>query len=444
MTITVGRHHVRPGRYGEQGSGDFAAAVERLTAILTVAALGMRTSVYHGITTGTVLAVLLSPVWLGEARRRVGARVLLFTGALAIGWGLALTFLSMSTHQIDQRQIVVYAALLVQFLVGAGALWWAVQAIGVRLLCAVFALGMLAQGFLIGSQGTDNPWKALYAVPIGVAVLGFLHHRASYGVQLAALLALAAASGLQDSRSYAATFLIAALLLLWQMRPAELSRRGSATWTVLLFGALGYGAYQLGQALLVAGYLGATAQQRTIAQIQQAGSLIYGGRPELSATLALLRDDPWGHGLGVIPSYHDVTVAKAALSRVLPNPNSGYVDNYMFGNDFELHSIFGDLWTHFGLVGIALVVLIGVLALRIIVEGLVERRATGLVLFLGCWTMWNLFFSPFYSALPTLTLLFGLALPSYGGAGDTPAHQFPGRRRAPAQRAADRRAQRRA
>ena len=48
-------------------------------------------------------------------------------------------------------------------------------------------------------------------------------------------------------------------------------------------------AYRLGTRVLVSGYLGAEARQRSIAQIDSAGSLILGGRPEIAATVADIR-----------------------------------------------------------------------------------------------------------------------------------------------------------
>jgi hypothetical protein len=130
--------------------------------------------------------------------------------------------------------------------------------------------------------------------------------------------------------------------------------------------------------------------------------------------------------VGVLASFHDVRVAKTALSGVLYDPNNGYVDNFMFGNDIELHSIFGDLWSHFGLVGFALVGLITLTCVQMVAGRVTERRASGLVLYLGTWNLWNVLFSPFFSAVPTLILMFGLLdeqpLEDEADTGERPAH----------------------
>ena len=94
--------------------------------------------------------------------------------------------------------------------------------------------------------------------------------------------------------------------------------------------ALGLAVYYLGTTLLVDGYLGEAAQAKSVAQIDAAGSLIAGGRPELAATLALLGADFRGFGLGAIANYHDVLVAKTGMASINYDPNNGYVERYLF------------------------------------------------------------------------------------------------------------------
>lgn len=401
------RAGMRIGR--EPAASPGVAAAERVVAAIIVFCLGMKTSIHAGITVGTVLGLLMVPVWGPEIRRRGRFAIALFVlSALALFSGLALTWASSSDHSISTRQIITFTALLAQFVVGAGVLWWAQRPLGIRMMGVIFGAGVLAQGVLVGAEGTGNPWKTLYAVPLAMILLSLTYKARTRMWDVVVLLVLAGASATQDSRSYSATFLIALTLVLWQMRPQTMTRRTSSWLTAAFIAAIGWAVYRLGQALLVAGYLGANAQARTIAQIRQAGSLIYGGRPELKATLALIRDDLWGHGLGVLANFHDLNVAKSALSSVIYNPNNGYVEHFMFGTDIELHSNFGDLWTHFGLAGIALCVLIAAVALRAVIVMVSRREASGLVLFLGAWSLWNLLFSPFYSSLTQLILLFGI------------------------------------
>ena len=40
------------------------------------------------------------------------------------------------------------------------------------------------------------------------------------------------------------------------------------------------------------------------------------------------------------------------------DPNNGYVENWMFGHGYALHSTFGDLWAQYGLLGLVFVAFI--------------------------------------------------------------------------------------
>jgi hypothetical protein len=161
----------------------------------------------------------------------------------------------------------------------------------------------------------------------------------------------------------------------------------------------------------VEGYLGAAAQDRSVTQINMTGSLILGGRPEMAATLALFAHDPLGFGLGIIPSPTDVTVAKTGMASINYDPNNGYVEKYMFGSQFEVHSVVGDLWALFGIPALALAAVIAVWALRAIVVGITHGRGSALPLFLAVITLWNIFFSPLLTSVATMGLGLGLMLP---------------------------------
>ena len=71
----------------------------------------------------------------------------------------------------------------------------------------------------------------------------------------------------------------------------------------------------------------------------------------MAATRALFVHDPLGFGLGIIPSLTDITVAKTGMSAINYQPDNGYVERYMFGTQFEVHSVTGDLWALFGIPG---------------------------------------------------------------------------------------------
>jgi hypothetical protein len=176
------------------------------------------------------------------------------------------------------------------------------------------------------------------------------------------------------------------------------------------FGVLAAVIYNVGQALIIGGYFGAQTRARSLRQLDTAGSLILGGRPEIAGTLALMRDRVWGLGAGTMANHHDITVAKTGMAAISYDPNNGYVDNYMFGNGFSLHSITGDLWADFGIVGLLLSLLIFALVLRSVGQAVANRVASGLLLYTSFLTLWNIVFSPWWSAIPILMLTLALTV----------------------------------
>ncbi|GAA2726854.1 hypothetical protein [Cellulomonas aerilata] len=385
------------------------AVLRYWVAAALLLALGLRQTVAVGVTSGLVLALALAPVWAPALARYRGARTVAVCAGLALVWGLWLTEASLAERGASLANLVGTTALLLGVVCTAGVLLWARDVLPVSHMGLWFALGMLASAATGAARLSDNPWKFAFGIPIAIALLSLVHRPRGTVRQVLALVALAGASALQDSRSYFATFMLAALLVAWQLRPTG-SRRGSAVGTVLVVSAIGLVVYQVGSSLLVQGYLGREAQERSIAQIETSGSILVGGRPELTATLALMREHPLGFGSGAVPGPADVLTAKEGMASIGYQPNNGYVENYMFGDDFKLHSMVGDSWAYFGFAGLLLMAVVALLLLGNLARQLAARTASGLVVFLTCWTAWNLLFSPLYSAAPTLGLALGLGL----------------------------------
>jgi hypothetical protein len=170
------------------------------------------------------------------------------------------------------------------------------------------------------------------------------------------------------------------------------------------------GGYAVLSRLLVSGLLGSELQQRTAAQIAESGSLLLGGRPEWTASWALMRHQPLGYGLGVVPTSEDLQVAKQGLAVTHVPTVDGYLEHYMLNGGFELHSIIADLWVSLGPVGIVLGLAMGGLLVHGLVQALGDRRASGLVCFLVPLGLWNLAFGPLPSDVSALTLGLGLLL----------------------------------
>lgn len=400
-------------------------AVERGLVAVALIALGMRSIVHAGLTTGFALALLLAPVWISKLRHFRTGRLLLGILIATALWGVILSMYDSSTHTVNGTQRLGITVLLLGTAVGIGLILWARHLFSIPAIGALLGFGMLI-GALTAAGGGGNPWKFVWAVPTAIFLLSLAAIRRSHGLELTALIVLIFMSAIFDSRSYAGTFALAAILVIWQMRPKGMSRRASWISTALLMGVLTVGLYYAGTALLVDGYLGADAQQRSISQIETSGSLILGGRPELGATIALIRENPSGFGSGVVPSQADVLVAKAGMKSLGYEPNNGYVERFMFGGHIELHSVFGDIWADSGVVGIVALVLIAFVVVRGLAYRVANRSADGVLIFLCLWTMWNLLFSPIFASQPTLMITLGFVLtPVALARGDGDADQSP-------------------
>ena len=187
--------------------------------------------------------------------------------------------------------------------------------------------------------------------------------------------------------------------------------RRSTLRTLAAIGLAAFVAYNAVQTFILDGWLGAATQERSEAQIELSGSLIAGGRPEMGASSALLAFNPWGFGSGTIPTFSDVLVAKTGMRSLNYQPNNGYVENYMFGGGFEVHSLLGDFWLRFGIVGAVLLVALVLTSLIGAARRLSAGTAAGLTMFLAIQVAWDALFSPlFFTSLNTLTLAVVLTI----------------------------------
>jgi hypothetical protein len=391
-------------------------SMEQTAAAVAIFLLGLRQFLHSGATSGYAVAILLIPLWVSCLKRYRGARLLLGIGLLATLAGIVLSVYASGSFDINASDRTSSTVLLVGTLCGIGVVLWARGQLAVSTIGLWFGFGMLIGEALSADATSDNPWKFAYAVPVGIILLSFALRTGRRSVELAMLVILGGLSAAFDSRSYLATFLLAGMLVIWQLRPRT-SSRGSWVWTIVLIAGIGVAVYFLGTTLLVNGYLGSAAQQRSVDQIRTAGSLILGGRPELAATVALLAHRFWGYGVGVVPTDNDVLVAKAGMAKLNYQPNNNYVEQFMFGGHIELHSTFGDLWANWGPLGLLLALTVLVQVVRAIAEQIASGAASALLLFLCFWTLWNIFFSPLFSADPTLILTMGLVLAARPGRG---------------------------
>lgn len=382
-------------------------------ASAAAASAAFRFQVASGISFCLIACIVLFPVWWGALRQYLFGRTIVVTGVLATGWGVALAL-------VEQHRAVSYSLMqgqalnMLAFVGSIGTLLWCRSIIGVTRTAMWFGIGALAS---IAGSGVDseNAWKFTFALPVALTVLGAAGMTRRRGLEILALASLGTMSLLSDSRSMTAFFVLTIPILAWQMVSRE-KRSGGRPWRALLwFAALALGAFNLFQSLLLDGVLGEDAQQRTEMQIETSGSLITGARPEAGAAAALVTERPIGFGAGTLPSSTDIWTAKVGMSALGYDPDNGYVDNYMFGQKIEVHSVLGDLWISFGPLAAFFALLLLGSAVYAVARAVTLHECSGVVIYLLLLGIWNTFFSPLLPSSPTLALLFAItAIPLAG------------------------------
>ena len=382
----------------------------RIVAAFSLVVIGARIQLPQGLTAGYLLAVLLLPVWIPVLRRYRGGILLMALGVAAALNGYLLTALARGTAHTGNGLALQNTFVIIGTMLTIGVVLWARTLLPLWSLGLFFGIGLLGGIDPHGLLAGGNPWKFVFAVPVTVIALSIAMIRRSRGVELVIVVALSALSMASDARSGFAILLLTGVLVVWQLRPTQHTRKASTARVLLGLLLLSAIAYNVGQSLIVDGALGAATQQRTIAQIDTSGSLILGGRPELAATASLMQHYPFGLGSGVYASSTQVLVAKQGMHAINYDPNNGYVENFMFGTGFELHSMVGDLWANYGVAGLALSAALLWYILRGLGHSVARRTASALLIYLAVRTLWSLFFGPWYSSVTLLTLLIGMTL----------------------------------
>lgn len=391
------------------GAPQDSALLPTIVAVVAAMAAAMRAQYGPGLTICLIVGVVLAPVWVTNLKRFRHARPLLLVGAGAIVWGAALTQLD-TTRATWTSLLIVQSLMLLSFLCSIGMLLWARSLIGTGATITAFGVGGLVNIVLVGGNPA-NLWKYSLAIPVALIVLGIATMRNSRVLELIALVIVAGVSAVSDSRSMTAFLLLTAVLVLWQMTSKGTGRLRPRPWqTILGLAALGLSAFLLFQALILDGVLGDAAAERTQAQINTSGSLIAGGRPEMGAAVGLISAQPWGYGSGTVPTSNDVWLAKTGMSALNYDPNNGYVERYMFGAKFEVHSVLGDLWIRYGPLGAVFALTICVLAVYATARHVSLRTAPAALIFLTALGVWDTFFSPMLTSYTTLALMTALAL----------------------------------
>ncbi|CAL4858597.1 hypothetical protein [Microbacterium sp. MM2322] len=383
---------------------------EPVFAIALCVLVGLRLALPYNAPLGGAVGLLLLPLWLPLLRRNrlFVALAVLLTAATATG--LLLTWW-LSAERIAAPSSAIERSALALCLLGAvGALLWARTVVGLSAVSIAFGVGMFL-GIAGDLDGTVS-WRFTFSIPLTILLMAIAARQGRFVPQLVVIVVLAGIGAVNDARSNTAMLLLAAVVLIWQRigtARGKARRRAGNIVGVALFGVA---VFFIAQAAILEGFFGEATKDRTRAQIDESGSLLLGGRPEIAASDALIRLHPLGMGSGIIASPADVTAAKSAMSAIGYDPNNNYVERFMFGGGIEVHSMLGDFWLWFGLPGVAVCIVIATIAGLGLERALRASACTGLAIYLATRLGWDLAFSPAVSAMKTLPLaLVVLAVP---------------------------------
>jgi capsular polysaccharide biosynthesis protein len=390
------------------GPPDRPLASTRAVAVVALVAVGLAHPLPAATNTALAVAVLLAPVWVGSLQRFRGGTLIAALTGIGLLSGLLLARWSSADHAFAPREALETSFAVMTGLGIVGVVLWARTVLPLPVIGCAYGVGAVVTG-LLRMPGSENAWKFELALPLTIVALSWAAMASSRLPTVFALAVLGVLDVLNDARSAFGFCVLAAVLVLWQTRPAG-AERGSRWAPVLLMGGLGVGGYLAISELLLAGALGSEVQARTATQVAQSGSLLLGGRPEWSATWALMRENPLGFGLGTVPSTGDVAVAEEGLAVANIPTGEGYLRNYLLADRFELHSVVADLWTHLGPAGLLLGLVMAVLLVRGLADRLAHREASGLLCFLPLIALWYLAFGPLPSNLPEVGLAVALVL----------------------------------
>ncbi|VEG29660.1 hypothetical protein [Actinomyces howellii] len=386
---------------------------EAVAAAIMAALVAMRTEVAGGIVVGDCAALVLLPVTWTAVRRSRGFTWLLVVAALAVvaGWVLSLAAVGEFTVLVSARRSVLLLAAGLPAVVAT--LVWASRRLSLRGAVAAFGVGMVIDNLSL-LQTSPNPWK--FGLGVAVAVtLTALTQGLGRPVQATIAGVLAVSFLLADSRATSGFMLLIMALLVWQAVAATLPVRHWSPARLrlnqsLLVAGMTLAAVTAVVAASLSGYLGQDAQARTAAQAAGTTNPFLAARPELGASWALLTHRPWGYGAGVMPRYEDVRVAMNGMKELGYNPDNGYVQQYMFGNGFELHSGLVDAWIALSVPGAALMVLGVLMALRALRTDLGTLRTRAWLLIAVLVTIMNVLVGPLTILPPFLAIVMATAL----------------------------------
>jgi hypothetical protein len=377
---------------------------EAIVALVVVGAMAIRLRLPLDLPFSVILGVVLLPVTLRYLRQY---RWAVLVACLSLAAAIAGVLLAAATwREVAPALVVAQTARVLGVGIVLAAFLWARSLAGTQRTILAFAIGAVLS---IGVSGVNdaNLWKFTFSAPLVLLLLSLPGVYRRRIPQAVLAFGLAAVSLVFDSRSLAGFLLVATALTLTQRRAdtGAASTRSSRAWLAILrFGAIAVGAFLLVQGAILEGMLGDEIRVRTESQIATSGSVLAGGRPEMGASAALIAANPAGFGVGVLATPTDILVAKGGMAALGYDPNNGYVENYMFGLGFEVHSVLADLWILCGPLGAVLAVACAIWLVRGTAQQVAAGTAATVVVYLATRSLWDLAFSPFFTSIAILPL----------------------------------------
>lgn len=392
---------------------------ETAAALIAAVLVGIDIPLPFNTPLSVIAGILLLPVVVRSGRRYTSFVALGVLVLATVVWGYLVG--ELSPAPTSRSLALAQGMRVISLALALAVLLWSRDRAGVRRTITAFAVGMIVSLPFAGIHAL-NPWKFDIGLPLTLIVLSLpFVYRRPWSQAIAGVL-LILLNLLFSSRSAAGFLLIAVAVSLTTASAEGVVRRGRG-WIALRYAqvaAVVVGAYFLLQSAILDGMLGDDLQERTQAQLATSGSVLTGGRPEMGASFALISSNPWGYGAGALPTPSQILVAKSGMAALGYDPNNGYVERYMFGTSFEVHSTLGDLWVTFGIVGAALALFCVFMLIRgtgfTIALGTVSTVAVYLVIR----AIWDMAFSPIYTSVLVLPLALAVvAIPRVARGEDT-------------------------
>lgn len=416
-TIAPVAPHTRRGKMGRyiRREGDWLFGV-CLSALVFLAPVSVPNGVRLGyLTVGLVLSLLILPALLRFELRLRSLRAVLWLLVLCVPAGM---FLALFPPTGDSPRLENWPTVLTLPVAGALTLLllrYAVKQVGPSVTAGAYALGMIVNAAIQENVDILDPWwlKRHLAWPIVVLLLADAE---SGKRKVAPWMAATICASLAIISEYRSLLVFVGMALILSVAARRSTARGGVggakplrlAATIALAGAAIYTAVSWAA---MAGILGSDVAIKSQQQAVLGGSLLSGARVESPATISLMLLRPQGFGPGFVPglSERDAVYSAIPATEISASVRQ-YVETYMLDDPMRLHSIVGDLWLQFGLVGLLTAVFLGWL----IVDCFRYRVSCPTGLFLSMtllsWAGWDLLFSPIYSNLcSTIAIMCVLA-----------------------------------